>query len=62
MAGLPRAVRWFMGTTMARNAYPVFIPCHRVIKHDSSIGGFGGGMLSADLKHRMLALEQKIAV
>jgi methylated-DNA-[protein]-cysteine S-methyltransferase len=58
MAGLPRAAR-FVGTTMAKNAYPVFIPCHRVIKSDGSPGGFGGGMHATDLKRRMLALENQ---
>ncbi|WP_372682843.1 methylated-DNA--[protein]-cysteine S-methyltransferase [Desulfosarcina sp.] len=53
LAGLPRAAR-FVGTTMANNPYPVFIPCHRVIKSDGSPGGFGGG---EPLKARMLALE-----
>jgi methylated-DNA-[protein]-cysteine S-methyltransferase len=53
LAGLPRAAR-FVGTTMAHNPYPVFIPCHRVIKSDGSLGLFGGG---EPLKARMLALE-----
>ena len=53
MAGHPRAAR-FVGTTMANNSYPVFIPCHRVIKSDGSLGGFGGGQA---LKRRMLDLE-----
>ncbi len=53
MADLPRAAR-FVGTTMANNPYPVFIPCHRVIKSDGSPGRFGGG---EPLKERMLALE-----
>ena len=53
MAGLPRAAR-FVGTTMANNPYPVFIPCHRVIRSDGSAGLFGGGEA---LKIRMLALE-----
>jgi methylated-DNA-[protein]-cysteine S-methyltransferase len=60
MAGLPRAAR-FVGTTMAKNAYPVFIPCHRVIKSDGSIGGFGGGLHVIDLKQRMLTLEKQTA-
>jgi len=54
MAGLPRAAR-FVGTTMANNRYPVFIPCHRVIRSDGSPGLFGG---SEALKIRMLALER----
>lgn len=53
MAGLPRAAR-FVGTTMANNPYPVFIPCHRVVRSDGSPGLFGGG---EPLKVRMLALE-----
>jgi methylated-DNA-[protein]-cysteine S-methyltransferase len=53
LAGLPRAAR-FVGTTMANNPYPVFIPCHRVIKSDGSPGLFGGGEA---LKARMLAME-----
>ena len=57
MAGFPRAAR-FVGTTMANNPYPVFIPCHRVIKSDGAIGGFGGGQIGTDLKRRMLALEK----
>lgn len=53
MAGIPRAAR-FVGTTMANNPYPVFIPCHRVIRSDGSPGRFGGGTA---LKEKMLALE-----
>jgi len=45
----------FVGNCMARNPYPVFIPCHRVIRSDGSLGGFGGGL---DLKRRMLELER----
>ena len=56
LANLPRAAR-FVGNTMARNAYPVFIPCHRVIKSDGTVGGFGGGRYDTELKRRMLALE-----
>lgn len=53
LAGLPGAAR-FVGTTMAHNPYPVFIPCHRVIRSDGTPGLFGGG---EPLKVRMLALE-----
>ena len=53
-ANLPRAAR-FVGTTMARNPYPVLIPCHRVIRSDGSIGAFGGGR---ELKKSMLSLER----
>jgi methylated-DNA-[protein]-cysteine S-methyltransferase len=39
---------------MARNPVPIIVPCHRVIRSDGSLGGFGGGL---ELKRRMLQLE-----
>lgn len=51
--GNPRAAR-FVGNTMARNPFPIVIPCHRVVRADGSPGRFGGG---TELKRRMLALE-----
>jgi methylated-DNA-[protein]-cysteine S-methyltransferase len=53
--GRPAAAR-FIGNTMARNPFPVIIPCHRVIRTDGTPGGFGGGI---DLKLRMLAMEKQ---
>jgi methylated-DNA-[protein]-cysteine S-methyltransferase len=52
--GRPRACR-FVGTTLSRNPFPIFIPCHRIVRADGSSGGFSGG---TDLKQRMLLLEQ----
>ncbi|MBI9076923.1 MAG: MGMT family protein [Desulfatibacillum sp.] len=52
-AGCPRAAR-FVGSVMAANPFPVFIPCHRVVRSDGSLGGFGGGL---GLKEKMLARE-----
>lgn len=52
--GRQKAYR-FVGNTLAKNPFPVIVPCHRVIKSDGSCGGFGGGR---DLKMKMLALEQ----
>ncbi len=49
----PNAYR-FVGATMAKNPFPVFIPCHRVIRSDNTLGDFGGGV---ELKRRMLELE-----
>ncbi len=40
--GRPTAYR-FVGTALAKNPFPVLIPCHRVIRSDNKIGGFGGG-------------------
>jgi methylated-DNA-[protein]-cysteine S-methyltransferase len=51
----PRACR-FVGSTLARNPFPVVIPCHRIIKADGSPGQFGGG---TELKKRMLSLEKR---
>ena len=51
----PGAAR-FVGRCMATNPYPVLIPCHRVIRTDGSLGGFGGGLR---LKQRMLDLEKR---
>jgi len=51
--GRPKASR-FVGSCMARNPFPIFIPCHRVIRSDGSIGCFGGG---PELKQKLLALE-----
>jgi len=51
--GHPGAYR-FVGTILAKNPFPVLIPCHRVILADGSPGRFGGGR---DLKKRMLELE-----
>jgi methylated-DNA-[protein]-cysteine S-methyltransferase len=46
----------FVGTTLAKNPFPLLIPCHRVIKNDGSPGQFGGGTA---LKQTLLDLEQK---
>jgi methylated-DNA-[protein]-cysteine S-methyltransferase len=51
--GIPRAAR-FVGNTMARNPFPIVVPCHRVVRADGSPGHFGGG---TELKRRMLELE-----
>lgn len=42
-SGIPRGAR-FIGNCMAKNRFPVLIPCHRVIKSDGSIGNFSGGV------------------
>ena len=34
----------FVGNVMAKNRLPIIIPCHRVIKSDGSLGGFGAGL------------------
>ena len=52
-AGSPRASR-AVGQCMARNPWPVLVPCHRVIGQDGRLTGFGGGV---EMKRRMLEME-----
>lgn len=49
-AGAARAV----GAVMAANPFPLAIPCHRVVRSDGSLGGFGGGLA---LKRALLERE-----
>jgi methylated-DNA-[protein]-cysteine S-methyltransferase len=53
--GRPAAAR-AVGRVMANNPLPLIVPCHRVIRGDSKIGGFSapGGVR---VKKRMLELE-----
>ena len=41
-AGIKNGAR-FVGTTMARNFFPILIPCHRVINASGLIGNFSAG-------------------
>ena len=41
--GSPLAAR-AVGTALANNPFPLVIPCHRVVRADGSLGGFGGGL------------------
>ena len=51
--GRPRAAR-AVGNALGANPLSIVIPCHRVIRSDGSIGGFGG---RPDLKRYLLGLE-----
>lgn len=51
----PGAAR-FVGNTMASNPWPLLIPCHRVIRSDGTLGGFGGGTF---MKKALLTHETK---
>lgn len=48
--GAARAV----GTALGRNPFPLVIPCHRVVRADGSLGGFGGGL---PMKRKLLEME-----
>ncbi len=41
-AGSPGAAR-AVGSVMAKNPFPLIIPCHRVIRADKTLGQYGGG-------------------
>lgn len=52
-AGRPAAVR-AAASACARNAAALFVPCHRVVRHDGSLGGFRWGTA---IKARLLEHE-----
>jgi len=55
--GNPKAFR-AVGLANNRNPIVIIIPCHRVIGHDGSLVGFGGGL---DVKQYLLDLENRYA-
>lgn len=52
--GIPGGAR-FIGNAMAKNRFPVIIPCHRVVKSDGAMGNFSGGV---DIKEKLLRHEK----
>jgi O-6-methylguanine DNA methyltransferase len=52
--GHPAAVR-AVGTALANNPIPYFIPCHRVVRSDGVIGNYGGG--GPEAKKQILGME-----
>jgi methylated-DNA-[protein]-cysteine S-methyltransferase len=55
--GSPRASR-AVGTALANNPFPLVIPCHRVVRSDGLLGGFGGGL---KMKKELLEREGAIS-
>jgi methylated-DNA-[protein]-cysteine S-methyltransferase len=53
--GRPRACR-FVGSALAKNPFPILITCHRVIRSDNKLGGFGGGLA---LKRLLIDFEAR---
>jgi len=49
-AHAPRAI----GAAVGANPIPLWLPCHRVVAHDGSLHGFGGGLA---MKSALLELE-----
>jgi O-6-methylguanine DNA methyltransferase len=57
-AGIPGGAR-FIGNTMAKNNFPIIIPCHRVIKSDGTMGNYSGG---THIKKLLLGHEKSISL
>ena len=57
MAGNRKAYR-AAGNVLHGNPNPVVVPCHRIIKSDGSLGGYGGGMI----KKRKLLISEGIKI
>jgi methylated-DNA-[protein]-cysteine S-methyltransferase len=53
ITGNPGAAR-AVGTALARNPFPLIIPCHRTVRANGALGGFQGGV---KLKRCLLELE-----
>jgi len=43
-----------VGNALGANPLPLIVPCHRVVAHDASLGGFSGGLT---VKRKLLDLE-----
>ena len=57
-AGSPGAAR-AVGSVMAKNRFPLIVPCHRVVAAGGRLGGFSaaGGQ---GLKRRLLQMEARV--
>jgi len=54
-AGNPRAVR-AAASACARNPVAILVPCHRIIREDGGLGGYGGG---EQRKRELLEMERE---
>ena len=43
-----------VGSACGANPIPIIIPCHRVIREDGDLGGYGGGL---GMKRKLLEIE-----
>jgi methylated-DNA-[protein]-cysteine S-methyltransferase len=51
--GVPGGAR-AVGRALARNPFPVVIPCHRAVRTDGDLGGYQGGV---PMKRALLEME-----
>ncbi len=56
--GRPKALR-AVGQALARNPFPITVPCHRVLGKDGNLRGFGGGL---EMKKRLLEMESSSSI
>jgi methylated-DNA-[protein]-cysteine S-methyltransferase len=56
LSGSPKAVR-AVGTACATNPIPIFVPCHRVVRSDGTVGAYRGGPA---VKRVLLDLERNV--
>jgi len=54
--GRPKAYR-AVAQALAKNPFPIVVPCHRVIRSDGSLGGFSGPN-GVEYKRRLLQHEE----
>ena len=43
-----------VGSALAKNPFPIVIPCHRAIRSDGTLGGYQGGI---EMKRKLLEME-----
>ena len=43
-----------VGSALARNPFPLVVPCHRAVRSDRTLGGFQGGL---EMKRTLLEME-----
>ncbi len=43
-----------VGAALARNPFPILVPCHRVIKNNGNLGGYSAGL---EIKKKLLKIE-----
>ena len=53
--GNPNAMR-AVGGAMGANPLAIVVPCHRVVRSDGGLGGYGGGL---HWKQKLLAMEER---
>ncbi len=53
MSGQPKASR-AVANALARNPFPLIVPCHRTVRSDGQLGGYGGGLA---MKRDLLEME-----